>query len=127
MTPEEIDPGVRSFVEALNKLPGVETVSSCDGIHNGANRGHVIFFYEGETPPWLEGILKHVEQEVGDSICLGCLRLKVHQDYHFDCANDLKGPAWWIEIIPRSDYGPSTEDIQTVWDALTGAASAAVT
>lgn len=112
-----IDPGIRGVVEALDKLPGVETFESCEG-HGHHPGACVIFFYKDgkEVPPWTEQVLEAAKRT---GLCLGCIRIKLRGDYHFDCANDLK-KAWWLEMEPRHDYGKEAKsDMAKVWTEIT--------
>lgn len=110
----DIDPGIRDVVEALDRLPGVETIESCEG-HGRHPESFVIFFYKDgkEVPPWTERVL-NVGKRTG--LCLGCLHLELEGDYHFDCANDLK-KGWWLRVYPSHKYPAKSirADMMRVW------------
>lgn len=113
----DIDVGIRNAVEAINKLPDIETMESCEG-HGKNPYSFIVFLYkkDGSIPFWAERVLK---ASLRTGLCLGCLRVRLRMDYHFDCANDLK-KGWWLEIIPRRDYGSrdAKQDMIKVWEEI---------
>lgn len=110
-----IDEGIREAVRAFNKLPYVKTAQSCEG-HGEHPWSYVLFFYpDGQVPPWAKRLLNATKRT---KLCLGCLRVKLELDYHFDCSNTLM-VAWWFAIEPRHDYGSDAKkDIAKAWKEI---------